>query len=133
MSRRVKDQSLDSKAVAERRSPGQEKRSRPPARYRKFVQEASQLVEYQADAVALEFADQVNCSMEEQGITRAELARRIGTTPAYVTQVLRGDVNFTLATMVKLADAVGADLAMRLIQRMRSESDGDTPTSAAIP
>lgn len=91
--------------------------------YRKFIQEAGSSVEYQVDAAALEFADQVNRSMEEQGITRAELARRLGTTPAYVTQVLRGDVNFTLATLLKLANAVGADLELHLVSRATARGD----------
>lgn len=37
--------------------------------------------------------------LEEQGVSRAELARRIGKSPAFVTKLLRGDNNFTLRTL----------------------------------
>lgn len=40
--------------------------------------------------------------MDDHRVNKAELARRLGTSPAYVTKVLRGDVNFTLRTIAKL-------------------------------
>src|SRR5205085_2772261 len=44
--------------------------------------------------------------MEEQRVTRAELARRLGISRAYITKMLGGSANFTLLTMVKLAMAL---------------------------
>jgi hypothetical protein len=35
--------------------------------------------------------------------------------PAYITKIFRGDVNFTIETMVKLARRVGARLHLHLI------------------
>lgn len=46
--------------------------------------------------------------MEEQKVSRAELARRLGTSRAYVTKLLGGNANFTLHTMTKVAMALGA-------------------------
>ena len=46
-------------------------------------------------------------SMQENKISRVELAKRLGSSPAYITKVLRGDINFTVETMVRLAKAVG--------------------------
>jgi transcriptional regulator with XRE-family HTH domain len=37
--------------------------------------------------------------LQDQDVSRAELARRIGKSPAFVTKVLRGDNNFTLRTL----------------------------------
>lgn len=37
--------------------------------------------------------------LQEQDMSRAELARRIGKSPAFVTKLLRGDNNFTLRTL----------------------------------
>jgi transcriptional regulator with XRE-family HTH domain len=47
-------------------------------------------------------------------ISRAELAQAIGTSQPYVTKILKGNVNFTLATMTKLAHAMGATLRIHL-------------------
>jgi transcriptional regulator with XRE-family HTH domain len=52
--------------------------------------------------------------MKEQKISRAELARRMGTSRAYITKLLSGDANFTLQTMVKLALAVDGVLHLHI-------------------
>jgi len=53
--------------------------------------------------------------MEENGVSRAELARRISKSPAYVTQILRGNANFTIGTMVRLAMALNCRLELHLV------------------
>lgn len=60
-----------------------------------------------ADAI-YSFTEEVNRIAEVEGISRAEIARRLGTSAAYVTKVFRGDANFTVESMVRLARAVGA-------------------------
>ena len=45
--------------------------------------------------------------MEEAGITKAELARRVGRSRGYLTQVLDGTRNMTLRTLAELAAALG--------------------------
>lgn len=53
----------------------------------------------------------------ELGISRAELAKRLGTSPEYVTKVLNGSAgNFQLSTMTKWARALGAIVQIRLIK-----------------
>jgi transcriptional regulator with XRE-family HTH domain len=53
----------------------------------------------------------------ELGISRAELAKRLGTSPEYVTKVLNGSAgNFQLSTMTKWARALGAIVQIRLIR-----------------
>lgn len=51
------------------------------------------------------------------GIKRADLARKIETSPAYVSKVLNGTGgNFTLETMAKWARAIGAVVQVRLVK-----------------
>ena len=45
--------------------------------------------------------------LERQGITKVELARRLGKTKGFVTQILAGDKNLTLRTIADVADALG--------------------------
>lgn len=70
--------------------------------------------EYWQQHAMLDFAEETCRIMDEKGISRAELARRIGKSPAYVTQILRGDTNFTIGTMVRLAQALGCRLRLHL-------------------
>jgi transcriptional regulator with XRE-family HTH domain len=45
--------------------------------------------------------------MEKENVTRAELARRLGVSSAYVTKVLRGQSNLTLKTVSDFLFALG--------------------------
>jgi plasmid maintenance system antidote protein VapI len=70
--------------------------------------------EYRAQGASLEFTEQVIAQMQAAGITRAALAKKIGVAPAYVTKILRGETNFTLDTMVKIAHALGCEYRCHL-------------------
>lgn len=63
--------------------------------------------EFQVELAILEFTSQLNRLMQEQKINKVELAKRLGTSPAYITKVFRGDANFTLRSMVKLTRVLG--------------------------
>jgi len=82
--------------------------SEPLEKYRRFIHEAQSSVDYWVDIPITEFGEDVCRLMEEQGVSRAELARRLGTSRAYVTKLLGGNANFTLQTMAKVAMALGA-------------------------
>jgi transcriptional regulator with XRE-family HTH domain len=82
--------------------------------FQDFFSEARATPEYAAFAAVLEFTESLVRVMEEQNVSRAELARRLGTSPAYVTKILRGNANFTLASMTRLARALGQELRVDL-------------------
>jgi transcriptional regulator with XRE-family HTH domain len=62
----------------------------------------------------LEFATKVSLEMDKAGISRKELAERVGTSAAWISTVLRGDANPTLETMQKLASAIGCDVHVHI-------------------
>jgi plasmid maintenance system antidote protein VapI len=64
--------------------------------------------------VVVDFLQQVNVQMQAQGMSNAELARRLGTSAAYVSRLFGGNANLSVQTMVKLAQAVGAQLQVGL-------------------
>lgn len=70
--------------------------------------------EYWAEGLKLDFAEEVGRLMEEQNVSRAELARRLGTSPAYVTKILHWTANLTLASMSKIALAFGSRVHLSL-------------------
>ena len=79
-----------------------------------MFQEAEQHDDYWLAGAILAFTESIVREMDRQGMSRTELAQRLGATPAYVTKILRGKVNFTLATMVRLARALNSDLNVQL-------------------
>ena len=53
---------------------------------------------------------QVMRAMDEQHVTQAELAKWMGCTQQYVSNLLKGSTNMTLETIIKLEKALGLDI-----------------------
>jgi len=49
-------------------------------------------------------------AMDEQSVTQVELAKRMGCTQQYVSNLLKGSSNMTLETIARLEDALNIDL-----------------------
>ena len=67
-----------------------------------------------AARLSLAFTEDLIHRMDAMGMTRAQLARAIDKSPAYVSKILNGDTNFTLETMAALAEAVDGTMHVRL-------------------
>lgn len=79
--------------------------------------------EYWTEQAIAEFTEELVRWMELRGMTKAELAQAIGTSQPYITKVLKGKANFTLATMVKLSRALGAKVRIHLAPFDGDESE----------
>ena len=95
-------------------------------RYRDFLDRVETSPVYWHEGAVIEFTEDLQRRMEEQDISRAELARRMGTSRAYITRLLGGDANFTLMTMVKLSMAVGGALHLHISDRQATTRWQDT-------
>lgn len=86
-------------------------------------------VETQIDDEMIAFVTQVineiNWHMRERGLTRAELAERMGVSPGRVSQILGGGENLTSRTLVALSTALDARFNIEL----SPVKGGDTYTS----
>lgn len=63
--------------------------------------------------------------MRQQGVNQKELARRLGSSPARVSVVLKGDRNLTLKTLASFAAALDHHLSFKVF-------DPPTPEGTAI-
>jgi transcriptional regulator with XRE-family HTH domain len=60
------------------------------------------------DEVArLAFGNNIRICRERSGLTQEELARRIGCSQSYISQVEQPDAQSTLGTLQKVAEAIG--------------------------
>lgn len=62
---------------------------------------------YQQERAILELTELVCEMMGEQDVSKSELARRLGTTKGYITQLLDGRTNMTVRTMADVFVALG--------------------------
>jgi transcriptional regulator with XRE-family HTH domain len=76
------------------------------------AEEARSSQAYRAEGASVRFTEDLVALMKTSGLTRTALAEKIGSSPAYITKILRGDTNFTLDSMVKIATALGCELTI---------------------
>lgn len=70
-----------------------------------------------AESIKLEFAVAIAAAIKSRGLSREAIAAILHTSPAWVTKVLRGDVNLTIESMAKLCNAVGLELQINVVAR----------------
>jgi transcriptional regulator with XRE-family HTH domain len=58
------------------------------------------------ERLIVDVTEQLAGALENSGVTRAELAQRMGRTPGFVSQVLGGGRNLTLRTIADIAGAL---------------------------
>ncbi len=59
------------------------------------------------EELILEVTEAVSVVMEKEGISKAQLAKRLGKTKGFISQLLSGGRNLTLRTLAGLVDALG--------------------------
>lgn len=89
------------------------------------VADAKKTSVYWAEAAKMDFADNLYSRMEEQNITRADLARRLDVSGAYITKILGGTINFSIESMTKLAFAFGSRIDIKF-SKIESASINDS-------
>lgn len=96
-------------------------------RFERMLNEAKKHDEYWVAKAVREYTDDLYELMEKHQVSKAELARRIDSKPSYITKVLRGDTNFTLKSMVKLARALDVDLSISVVDKARHQNWSSIP------
>lgn len=70
-----------------------------------------------------QFMAEVRAAVDAQGVSRAELARRMGCSKSYVGRLLKGGNNLTIETMEKLVDALDLDFILVVQNRNPTETE----------
>ena len=73
-------------------------------------------------ALLTQLTNEINWYMRERGLTRADLAARMGVSPGRVSQILGGGENLTLRTLAALSTALEARFDLELGSRQSSDA-----------
>jgi DNA-binding phage protein len=68
--------------------------------------------DFVAETMAMKFAERALQLMEERGISRSQLASRMGVSRAYVTRIFDSPPNLTLRSIAAVSLALGAQPAL---------------------
>lgn len=64
------------------------------------------------EELRLYILEEIITAMESKNINRAELARRLNTSRAYVTKLFNTSVNLTLRSIIKITQAIGVKISV---------------------
>ena len=78
----------------------------------KMLDSVKDSFEFRLEKIILDLTEQICKRMQDRQITRTQLARDLNVSPAAVTQILNGNSNFTLRTLLSFADALNLDLGI---------------------
>lgn len=67
---------------------------------------------YAIEGLVADAAELVARLMKEQNLTKADLARRLGKSRAWITQLLSGRANMTIRTFAEVVHALGAEVTL---------------------
>jgi transcriptional regulator with XRE-family HTH domain len=79
-----------------------------------LFEQAEKRLDYKVEGAKNDFTETVVRRMEETEVTRSELAERLGKQKPQITKLLRGNNNFTIETMVEIANALGCNYRSHL-------------------
>lgn len=88
-----------------------------PDKYKNLLEALRNHEDYLIEAPISDFIEEFLALMEKEGVSRRELAERLGTSQAYVSKILNGNANFTLSSMTKLAHALGKLVRIHLAEQ----------------
>lgn len=79
-----------------------------------MFRELEQAGELYVEWAKIDVAEQISLAMKRRDVNKAKLAGLLGKSRAYVTQILQGDANFTIESLVKIARALECELDLKL-------------------
>lgn len=94
--------------------------------FKELIERAKKTFEYVLEGAILSFTENVARVMGESGVSKRELAKRIDCSAPYVTKVLRGNPNLTIASMVKIAQALDCELSIELQPKIVQQTQAIT-------
>ncbi|MCK9518033.1 MAG: helix-turn-helix domain-containing protein [Dehalococcoidia bacterium] len=97
-----------------------------------YFQELQHDPDYQYELLMIAVGEVIVDRMEALGVSRSELAERLGVKPPRVTQILAGSGNLTLRTLAHVAHALDARVVIEFKDRELGEVALDTLTWPAI-
>jgi plasmid maintenance system antidote protein VapI len=74
--------------------------------FEELFDQARQRLDYRVEGAKNEFTEKTVRRMQALGVTRTELAERLGKKQSHITKLLGGSNNFTIETMVQISEAL---------------------------
>ncbi len=78
--------------------------------------------EFKEESRKLSLGYRIFCAREDAGMTQQELARKIGTRQSNISRLEKGEYNFTVEMLQKLANALELELRIELLNSNKNQA-----------
>lgn len=85
------------------------------------------------EELILDVTEALSEMLEEEGVTQAMLAQRLGKTKGFVSQILAGGRNLTLRTIADIADALGYRIHIVFSKETKGKQKATTDARMDLP
>lgn len=82
--------------------------------FKKELERARDTFDYKLESLELDVTERILQIMEEKGVSRSELAERLGVSKAAVSKLFNNGSNMTLKRLLAIAEALGQELRVNL-------------------
>lgn len=82
---------------------------------REKINAARGTFDYRLEKILFQLGEDMCLLMEQQRLSRTQLAERMGVSPAYITKILDGNLNLTIKSLLKLSEAFGCELTIHFV------------------
>lgn len=108
---------MSGKSISMKRKsrPAEAGSAKSTAKFAEMFRRAERSESFRAEKIKIEIAEQICLAMERQQVSRAELARRLGKSRAYISRVLQGSANFTLESLSRISSALSCRLELQFL------------------
>lgn len=80
-------------------------------------EKAKDTFEFKLESLEILLTERIIARMEECGISRSDLAKRMHTSKAYISKLFNNGSNMTLKSVLALAEAVDCSLSIDLVEK----------------
>lgn len=87
--------------------------------------------DFRLEGLIFELTEQISKKLKENRISRKQFAKTLNVSPAAVSKILNGNPNFTIRTLLSMADALKTDLSVEFKGKELSSSEVMSTTTAS--
>jgi transcriptional regulator with XRE-family HTH domain len=87
--------------------------------------------DFRLEALVFELTEQISKKLKDNKMSRKKLAEKLNVSPAAVSKILNGNPNFTIRTLLAMADALKTELSIEFITRDMTSSESKHMSTAS--
>ncbi len=82
--------------------------------YKEKLREFRDDVDFMTETAIIDFTEKIVNKMQKMGMSRSDLADKLGVSKPFITKVLNGNPNLTIRSMVAISHALDCDLNLEM-------------------